>query len=116
MNRDLIEQRARTIGRICERILNFHDETDEVASMGFRWSYLILRRPKRYLEAFQTSDLRIDQSLLEDALWTHGDEVPGPNGLLAEELAILNEHNNEAAAFMRSHSNTISLLQAGRDL
>lgn len=109
---DLIERRARALARECQRILNYQDEADEIAAAGFRWAFLLLRRPKKYLEEFHHSDLRIDQSLLEEALWLHGDAVPGPRSLLPEELTILSEHNSEATMFMRQRSNTISLVQS----
>jgi hypothetical protein len=109
--KDLIEKRAKALGRVCERILNFQDETDEVAGVGFRWAYLLLRRPKKYLAAFREGELRIDPSLLNDAIWTFQDELEGPNGLLPEEKAILAEHNHQATQWVQSRSGVIGLTQ-----
>jgi hypothetical protein len=109
--RTLIEKRAKALGSICERILNFENEADEIAGTGFRWAYLLLRRPKKYLEAFYTGELRIDPSLLNDAMWTYQEELPGPNGMLPEESQLLKEHNEEAARWVQSRSGVIPLVQ-----
>ncbi len=114
--KDLIERRAHALARICERILNFEDETDEVAGAGFRWAYLILRRPRKYLEAFQAGDLRIDPSLLTDAIWHFQEQLPGPNGLLPEEREILKQHNDESARWMQSRPGVISLTKTQTDV
>lgn len=107
--KDLIEKRARAIGRACEHILNYQNESDEIAGVGFRWAYLILRKPKKYLEAFRAGDLRIDPNQLNECYWLHQECVPGACTLLPEELEILRLHNNESTQWMQSNSQIISL-------
>lgn len=107
--KELIERRAKAIGRACEQILNFQNECDEIAGVGFRYAYLILRKPKKYLEAFKEGDLRIDPTQLEECLWLHQESLPGACVLLPAERAILKLHNEESSKWMQANSNLISL-------
>lgn len=107
--RETIENRARAIGRACEHILNYQNESDEIAGVGFRWAYLILRKPKRYLDTFRTGDLRIDESMLLEVFWLHQETIPGACTLLPEELEILKLHNEESTKWMQANQNIISL-------
>jgi len=107
--KDLIEKRAKALGYACERILNYHNESDEIAGVGFRWAYLILRKPKKYLEAFRSGDLRIDPIQLEECFWINQECISGTCVLLPAELEILKLHNEESAKWMRNSSNVISL-------
>ena len=107
--KDLIEKRAKAIGRACEHILNYQNECDEIAGVGFRYAYLILRKPKKYLEAFKEGDLRIDPTQLSECLWLNQEIIPGTCALLPAELEILRLHNDESTKWMGSNSNVISL-------
>ncbi len=107
--KDLIEKRAKAIGGACQEILNYHNEADEIAGVGFRWAYLIIRKPKLYLEAFKHGDLRINQTMLEECYWLHQEIFSGSCTLLPAEREILKLHNDESALFMRNNSNVISL-------
>jgi hypothetical protein len=107
--RETIENRARAIGRACEYILNYQNESDEIAGVGFRWAYLILRKPKRYLDTFHSGDLRIDQTMLEECFWLHQETLPGTCAILPEEIEILRLHNNESVKWMQENQNVISL-------
>ena len=111
MTKELIEKRAMQIAKACEYVLLHQDETDEAAGAGFRWGYLVLRRPRKYLEYFRDGDLRIDPNLLNEAFWHHGDNIDGPSSLLKEEFALLEEHNREATMYMKQQSNVISLVK-----
>lgn len=106
---DLIEKRAKAIGSACQEILNYQNESDEIAGTGFRWAYLIIRKPKLYLEAFKHGDLRIDPSMLEEVFWLHQECLSGTCTLLPVEREILKVHNEESALWMRNGSNVISL-------
>lgn len=106
--RELIENRARALGRVCEYLLN-QNECDEIAGVGFRWAYLILRKPKRYLETFKNSDLRIDLTQLEECFWINQEAIPGTCAILPEELEILKLHNSESLIWMQVNQNVISL-------
>ena len=107
--KDLVEKRAKAIGRACEHILNYQNESDELAGVGFRWAYLVLRKPKKFLEAFRNGDLRIDPSQLEECFWLNQECLSGTCALLPAELEILKLHNDESAKWMSSNSNVISL-------
>lgn len=105
----LIERRALQLAKICERILLNDNSADELAAMGFKWAYLILRRPHKFLNNFKDGDLRIDPHLLNECFWYFDEHIEGPNGLMVEEKIILQQHNEEAANWMRSQSNVITL-------
>ena len=109
--KELIERRAKAIGRACEHVLNYQNECDEIAGVGFRYAYLILRKPKKYLEAFKEGDLRIDPTQLEECLWLNQEVLPGTCALLPAELELLRLHNEESSKWMRENtsSNVISL-------
>ena len=103
----LIEERARALARCCQHILNYENEACEISGVGFRWGYLLLRRPKSFLEAFKAGDLRINHILLQDAFWLHQESIPGSPGLMPEELVVLKKHNEEATQFMRALSGNL---------
>lgn len=111
MNKEQIQRRAQQIGKIAQNILLYEDETDESAANAFKFSYLLLRRPKKFLENFRDGDLRIDPQLLRDFIWQFQDDIDSPNGLLQEEHEILRHHNEEASAFMGNNSKVISLVR-----
>jgi hypothetical protein len=104
----LIERRALQLAKKCEPVLLNEDDTDEIAGAGFRWSYLILRKPKRYLENFRYGNLMIDPTLLNDAFWQY--QVEGPTGLLFEEKEILREHNEASLTWMNHNQSKICIV------
>lgn len=109
--RRLIERRAAQLARICEQILlSESDSADEVAVNGFKWVFLILRKPKRYLEEFKHGSLLIDAQALQRAFWYNQDQMEGCEGMMAEEEMILSELNEEASAWMKENPRTISLV------
>lgn len=109
--RRLIERRALQLARICERILlSANDSADEIAVNGFKWGFLILRKPKRYLEEFKHGSLLIDPQALQGAFWYHQDQIEGHEGMMAEEEMILSELNEEASVWMKENPRTISLV------
>lgn len=113
MNKEQIQRRAQQIGKLAQNILLHEDDTDECAANAFKWAYLILRRPRKFLENFKEGDcdLRVDPHLLRDFVWQFQDEIDPPNGLLPAERDILEEHNREAAAYMNKGSKIISLVR-----
>ncbi len=100
--KELIENRAQALGHVTQEIL-LNDEANEIAGVGFRWAYLILRRPRKYLEAFRHGELRIDPDLLDDAFNFFSGHVPGAAGLMAAEHAILEDHNQECSNLMNHY-------------
>lgn len=111
MNRESIQRRAQQIGKISQNQLLYENEENECTTNAFKWAYLILYRPKRYLQNFKEGDLRIDPQLLEEFIWQFQDEIDPPNGLTLEERALLDEHNREAMAYIRDTSKVISLVR-----
>ncbi len=113
--KSLIERRALQLAKICEHILLNDNEADDFAGAGFRWGYLILRRPHKYLSNFKDGDLRIDPNTLNEAFWYFDEHIEGPNGLMPEEQLILVNHNEESTNWMRTQSNVITLAHKGRN-
>lgn len=107
----LIERRALQLAKACEQAL-LQEDADDIAAAGFRWGYLILRKPKRYLEEFRHGTLLIDPDALRDAFWFNQEVVEGPAGLMPEEELILKEFNDEATAWMKSNQKVISLVRS----
>lgn len=105
----LIERRARILFQLSEDILLHHDDTDEVSGNSFRYSFLVLRRPKLYLQAFKDGALSIDLGLLREACWFFRDHLPGPAQLLECEEKIVIDHNLEVDQWLRQNRNILPL-------
>ncbi|QDK37195.1 hypothetical protein [Bdellovibrio sp. NC01] len=109
--RRLIERRALQLTRICEDfLLHKEDQSDDVIVNGFKWGFLILRKPKRYLEEFKHGSLLIDPHLLQRAFLRHQDQIDGHEGMMEEEKLILEEFSEEASEWMAINPRTISLV------
>lgn len=106
----LIERRALQLAKICEHILLNEDSSDEVAAAGFRWGYLILRKPRRYLEEFKHGSLLIDPQALQRAFWFNQEAIEGLEGMMTEEELVLEEFNNEALTWMKENSRTAEVV------
>lgn len=106
---DLIQRRALLLAKICEDILLNENSSCDLAGVGFRWGYLILRRPKMYLQQFQHGALMIDPHLLQEVFWFYQEHIEGPSGLMPEEKIILEEHNTASSAWMKSNPAVISI-------
>lgn len=113
----LIERRALQLAKVCEHVMLDEDLTDEITAAGFRWGYLILRKPKRYLEEFRHGTLLIDQYALKNAFWNFHENTEGPEGMMPEEEMILEEFNEEALKWMKDHPRTLKIapVQSHRD-
>lgn len=103
--KELIEARARALGRIAQNIL-LEDETDELAGIAFRWAFLILRRPRCYFDAFHHGEIRLDPELLGVAFEHFAGYLPGAAGLLRVEREIVEEHNRECQT-LRNGAGTV---------
>lgn len=108
--KSLIERRAFQLAKICEHVLLNEDSTDELAAAGFRWGYLILRKPKRYLEEFKQGSLLIDPQALQRAFWRYQEHIEGHEGMTAEEDLILEEFNDEALLWMKENPRILEVV------
>jgi hypothetical protein len=92
----LIRERAERIGRLATDLL-LHSDTGRDVVEALKWSWLILRRPRSFLERFRGAELRIDADELETFIWRHQEQLFGAGRyrLLPEELQILDLHKEE---------------------
>jgi hypothetical protein len=111
--KNLIEKRALQLAKICEQVLLNEDDTCDVAGAGFRWAYLILRKPKCYLANFRHGTLMIDPALLQDAFWFYQEMIEGPVGLMEEERMVLKEHNYACSEWVMQNPVGVSLVKTG---
>jgi hypothetical protein len=113
--KNLIEKRALQLAKICEHVLLNEDDTCELAGTGFRSAYLILRKPKKYLENFRYGALMIDPYLLQESFWLHQEHIEGPSGLMPEEKMILQEHNEASSAWMKNNPAVIGIAREAHE-
>lgn len=100
LTRQKIENRARAIFRLSEDELLRLDSSDEMTGEAFRFAYLVLRRPRSFLEAFRDSGtLRLNPALIDDYIWRRQERIPGEAMLLLSERQLIAEHNREVEAF-----------------
>lgn len=98
----LIRSRAELIGRYAARMLTEAGDDDSAIEPvdAFRYSYLMLRRPRAFARQFAGTDLAINEDEFERFLWHSQEKIPGliPSRLLQEEREIIRYHNAQVAA------------------
>jgi len=88
----LIIQRAKLISELTCKLL-MEDEGDDIQGEAYRFSFLVLRGPKSFRQAFQAGKLYLDKEKIHDAYWAWRFDVPGTRGLSQEEASIIDYHN-----------------------
>jgi hypothetical protein len=89
----LIIQRAKLVSDLTTKLL-MEDEGDDVQGEAYRFSFLVLRGPKSFRQAFQIGKLYLDREKIYDGYWAWRFDIPGVRGLSQDE-AIIIEHHNE---------------------
>lgn len=97
-----IQERARLIAERAISILQDEDPDDTTAVAAFKYGWLVLRGPKAFLERFGAGALEIERAEVVDFAWTLRHELAGEPELTPTELEIIDEHNAEAEAYVRS--------------
>lgn len=97
----VVRQRARVLGILAVRSLH-EDPDDEASGELLRFTFLVTRGPRAFLERFGPSNsLTIDLNLVADGLWQFRNDLPaGPEEIMTEEIDIIEDHNLAAEEFI----------------
>lgn len=102
----VIHERAKAIGKASTSVLldNADSGNDaSEASEAFKLSYLILRKPNRFLKRFgKTEALYIDATAVANFLSENGYSLPGPPHLIENESYIIRQHNKEVKSLLQT--------------
>ena len=98
MTRELIHERALALFHITQNELNDAYEVDTVVANAFKYAFLILRKPKLYLENFEGA-LEIPIDDVDAVFLQFADQITGMEGLLESEERILVHHNNQCKKY-----------------
>jgi hypothetical protein len=98
MNQSTI-QRAKLVSELSSKLL-MEDEGDDIQGEAYRFAYLILRGPKSFRQAFQDGKLYLDKEKVYDGYWGWRFDIPGVRGLAADEVIIIDYHNEMVSALV----------------
>ena len=88
----LIIQRAKLISELTCKFL-MEDEGDDIQGEAYRFTFLVLRGPKSFRQAFQSGKLYLDREKIYDGYWGWRFDIPGTRGLSQEEASMIDYHN-----------------------
>jgi hypothetical protein len=97
----LIKERATSLFPVIRDQLNIHYELDPSIGSCFKYLYLCLYGPKRYLQEFNNGDLKINVSDVRDVFFDFAEYVPGGYGLQDFEATLIERHNLEVEAYLK---------------
>ncbi len=98
-NKDLVHARAQRLFPYLNEQLHY-DPVDERLGNAFRFCFLVLQSPRKYLDAFKHGELTIDMELVDDLYWEFRAELPEPGGLMLQEKQIITTHNDEVKKYL----------------
>lgn len=102
--KELVKDRALALFPVVRNELNNSYELDQSMENCFKYLYLIIYSPKRYLQEFVNSDLKIQISGVRDVFYDYAEHIRGGYGLQDFEVAIIQQHNNEVDAYLRKQN------------
>lgn len=97
MMNQLTVQRAKMVSDLSRKLL-MEDEADEIQGEVYRFSYLVLRGPKNFRQAFREGMLYLDREKVYDGYWGWRFDIPGERGLTQDEVSIIDYHNEMVRA------------------
>lgn len=100
--KEKIKRRGLEMLHITQRIL-LEDESSFEIGEAYKFAFLLLRRPRKYLETFEVGELEIDVKAVAEVYWHYGGELSYSPGILYEERLIIAQHN-EAVAKLRKQT------------
>ena len=100
----LVKERATSLFPVIRDQLNIHYELDPSMGQCFKYLYLCLYGPKRYLQEFSNGDLKINASDCRDIYFDFAEYIPGAYGLQDFEAAIIIKHNSEVDAYLKQQN------------
>lgn len=109
MNREthaMIRSRAERMAPFLADHLTNTDPADYERGHAYRMAYLLLRGPREFLRAFQHGELHLDATAIETVFWELRGEIPGPDGLMPEERALIRDHNAAVDDLLRRKPRT----------
>lgn len=96
---EITKRRAYGVFELTKERLLEGDE-DESCSEAYRFSYLVLRGPKKFLNAFGAGNLFLDLDAISSTYFMLRFDLVGPKGLTAEEEHVIYIHNEEVGKFL----------------
>lgn len=108
----LIKERATSLFPVIRDHLNSRYELDPSIGNCFKYLYLCIYGPKKYLGEFQSGDLKINTSDVRDVFFDFAEYIPGGYGLQDFELSIIHRHNAEVDAFLSQRAIVIPYRQS----
>lgn len=100
----LVKERATSLFPAIRDQLNIHYELDPSIGQCFKYLYLCLYGPKRYLQEFSQGDLKINCADVVDVFYDFAEYVPHGYGLQDFEAAIIQRHNTEVEAYLKKQN------------
>lgn len=98
----LVKERATSLFPVIRDQLNIHYELDPSVASCFKYLYLCIYGPKRYLQEFSGGDLKICLSDIYDIFYDFAEHIPGGYGLQDFEASIISKHNSEVEAYLKN--------------
>ena len=96
---ELIQSRARRLAPYLADFLQNEDSADFDRGQTYKFTYLILKGPRKYFEQFQYGEMQLDRESIQSIYWMLREEIPGPGQLLEAEERILANHNSEVVDY-----------------
>lgn len=100
----LVKERATSLFPVIRDQLNNHYELDPTLGSTFKYLYLCLYGPKRYLQEFSQGDLKINLADVIDAYFDFAEYIPSGYGLQEFETSIIQRHNTEVEAYLKKQN------------
>jgi hypothetical protein len=107
MNQDLkeiIRTRAFALLPAIRDELNRSYEIRSELGEAFKWCYLVLYGPKRFLEKFREAKLLIELNDIRNVYTDYNEYIGGKYGLMDEEIEMIKIHNHESMLFLNRNS------------
>ncbi len=95
----LIKDRAISLFPVIRDQLNIHYELDPSVGSCFKYLYLYIHGPNKFLKEFGKGDLKINVSDVRDVFFDFAEYIPGNYGLQDYEEEIIHRHNTEVDAY-----------------
>ncbi len=90
-----IKERAHAMFSLIRDYLLEEAEPSFELQESYRFSYLVLRGPRAFRDAFEQGELSLDETAINRVYWQFQRDLPGPHGLMPEEEQIIQVHNRE---------------------
>lgn len=106
--RILVKERVNSLFPVIRDHLNNHYELDQSLGSTFKYLYLCMYGPKRYLNEFSNGDLSINAFDVRDVFFDFAEHIPGDYGLQSYEESIIQKHNYEVKEYLNRINTTCS--------